>query len=167
MAATTSQLRIKTGGCIDFEDASVNGSLLVFNDAVASTTFGSAGAFVPLAPGNLGDLLIADSTADAGVRWGVLYYPHEDTTADVTDAADALYGVTKTTSTTITLTENPSDMTQVLVKDEHGTRSASNKITIACAGSNTFEDGSTSKLIQTGYGSLHVYAASNVWYIHP
>lgn len=158
-------LKIKSGGVFDHEDAA-KGGLLVF-DTAAADLHGSVGSFVPLSVGADGRVLEANSAATAGVSWEVPAAgsaPSDFTRTVVSSAGpyavpnvDALLAVTYTATGAITLNLPDAGTTKrvINIKDEGGS-AATNNITIVPDGSDTIEGFADAK-IEADYGFVSLY----------
>lgn len=148
--------------------------LTISGQATGDIIYFNGTNWVRLAPGTAGYVL---KTNGAGVApsWGV-----DATAGTITGLAfnRVTHGVTgaiaddttvaAATATDIVLTL-PASATytggQLLVKDEGTASTGTNGIEIACAGADTFEDGSTSQFITTDKGSVWLYTdGAGVWY---
>lgn len=172
MSLTVNHFRITSGGGIDFEEVSATGTLLVFDTTVSNTNYGSAGGFVPLAPGAFGTVLTTTST---GVEWLAASRPRIEVDDDALVGGalpvaypNFTYGVTTTAAVEITLPAvgAVADGMRFFVKNELGARG--NAITVKLASGQSWQDGTTTdKTITAAYGFLDLYYKNTKWFDRP
>lgn len=78
---------------------------------------------------------------------------------------DVILANTTNNAGTITLPAANQIQGRVITFKDSGGNFATKTLTLTCAGSDTFEDGTVSKVLRETYGTIQVVASSGKWYI--